>query len=163
MAVKIVDDSFIFGLLAGELDNRGGLPDALVYETAVNAVRGIRGGQSRWPVDTSFSQQNFFVELDGSIWNQADYAKYVERDTNAIHDYLRENIGSLLPSSAALVLNTPPEPLSPRQVIQFRQAQPRGSARQRVDAAGAGGAAFTADDIRSGAGELPAGAGSAAR
>ena len=79
MAVKIVDDSFIFGLLAGELDNRSGLPDALVYETAVNAVRGIRGGQSRWPVDTSFSQQNFFVELDGSIWNHADYAKYVER------------------------------------------------------------------------------------
>ena len=29
----------------------------------------------------------------------------------------------MLPSSAALVLNTPPEPLSARQVVQFREAQ----------------------------------------
>lgn len=130
MAVKVVDDSYIFGLIAGELGRNDGVPDALVYEVAVNAVRGIRQGQSGWPVDTSFSQQNFYADIDGSIWNNADYAKYVEDRTGAIHDYLRANIGNLLPDAAALVLDEAPAAFdrSARQLFQrsrslYRQAR----------------------------------------
>ena len=119
MAVKVVDDGYIYGLIAGELDRVDDFPAGLVYEVAVNAVRDIRAGRSRWPVDTSFSQQNFFAEIDGSIWNNADYAIFVENKTNAIHDYLRENIANLIPEAAALALDQPPEVFDAAQIRQF--------------------------------------------
>ena len=123
MAVKVVDDGYIYGLIAGELDRLDDFPAGLVYEVAVNAVRDIRAGRSRWPVDTSFSQQNFFAEIDGSIWNNADYAKYVEGNTNAIHDYLRENIGNLIPEAAALALEEPLEQFTAAQTALFNQSR----------------------------------------
>ena len=128
MAVKVVDDGYIYGLIAGELDRLDDFPAGLVYEVAVNAVRDIRAGRSRWPVDTSFSQQNFFAEIDGSIWNNADYAKYVEGNTNAIHDYLRENIGNLIPEAAALALE---EPIRIGELLNLTNAQVRQYHRSR--------------------------------
>ena len=79
-------------------------------------------GESGWPVDTSFSRQNFFAELDGSIWNNADYALYVERRGNYIHDFVRQNASRFLPESAALVLEEAPDFFRGLQRQAFQRA-----------------------------------------
>ena len=109
MAVEIVSSSFVTAAVLRAIGLRDALPQGVVVEVAIDLVAAIRRGESGWPVDTSFSQQNFFAELDGSIWNNADYAIFVERRGNYIHDFVRENARRFLPESAALVLEEPLE------------------------------------------------------
>ena len=61
----------------------------------------------RWPVDTGFSLNNFEYEVRGesvAITNLADYAVYVEQNTNAVRDQLEARLPIIASEQADLVV-----------------------------------------------------------
>lgn len=55
----------------------------------------IQDGKSAWPVDTGYSEANFYSGGDGRLYNHASYAPDVERSTNAIASYIDNNLLAL--------------------------------------------------------------------
>ena len=122
MAVEVVAASVVRSAVLSAIGRLDDIPQGLIAEVAIDLVAAIRRGESSWPHPTGFSQQNFFAELDGSIWNNADYAIYVERQGNYIRDFVQANARRFIPEAAALVLEEPLESFGGLERRAFERA-----------------------------------------
>ena len=63
----------------------------MIKPVSKELAKGIRSGQSQWPVRTGLSKRSFRGSDDGLV-NEQDYAPYVEERTGAAAHYVLRNI-----------------------------------------------------------------------